>query len=374
MRILINAVSARAGGGVSYLINLLQILPEICPEDRFLVVIPEIRLPTTVPEHANLEIRRIPEASSNPIRRYLWENTGLIDLCRSWKADLLFCVANIIPLRSPGIPVAVMIQNVAPLTRKVLYLMKKTETWVSYLRMLYMQKLTLFAIRNSSRVIVLSQDSLNLVQQWQPGLKSAIAYHGIGSSFSPGQARPPQSGSAPYFLFVSNFYVYKGLEHLISAISANPDFPQTMVIGKAYDKGYMQMIDNLIAEKGCRDRLTFLDAVPYDELPGWYANAVALISPSWCESSSITLLESMACGCPVVAMRTGPMPEICGPAAFYAGKCDAESLASAMRKVLQTDRKSISRASIERAAMFTWEKSMQQHARVFAEMAKPGEK
>ncbi|HNW11283.1 MAG TPA: glycosyltransferase family 1 protein [Candidatus Rifleibacterium sp.] len=374
MRILIDAVSARAGGGVSYLVNLLQILPKICPEDRFLVAMPEIRLPATIPEYANLEIRKIPEASSNPIRRYLWENTGLIDLCHSWKADLLFCVANIIPLRSPRIPVVVMIQNVAPLTRKVLYLMKKTETWASYCRMLYMQKLTLFAIRNSARVMVLSQDSFNLLQQWQPALKPEIAYHGIGSSFSPGQLRPPQAGSSPYFLFVSNFYIYKGLEHLINAISANPDFPRVMVIGKAYDTGYMQMIDKLIAENNCRDRLIFLDAVPYEELPGWYANAAALISPSWCESSSITLLESMACGCPVVAMRTGPMPEICGPAAFYAENCDAQSLATAMRAVLQTDREKISQASIERAAVFTWEKSMQQHARVFAEIAKPGEK
>lgn len=97
MRILIDAVSARAGGGVSYLVNLLQILPKICPEDRFLVAMPEIRLPATIPEYANLEIRKIPEASSNPIRRYLWENTGLIDLCHSWKADLLFCVGQILP-------------------------------------------------------------------------------------------------------------------------------------------------------------------------------------------------------------------------------------------------------------------------------------
>lgn len=49
MRILINAVSARAGGGVAYLINLLQTLPAMCPSIKFLAAVPEMSLPLANP-------------------------------------------------------------------------------------------------------------------------------------------------------------------------------------------------------------------------------------------------------------------------------------------------------------------------------------
>ena len=77
MRILINAVSARAGGGVSYLINLLQSLPRLCPDDHFLAAIPDIRLPVEISTLENLTIRVIPEASGNVFKRYFWVPASL---------------------------------------------------------------------------------------------------------------------------------------------------------------------------------------------------------------------------------------------------------------------------------------------------------
>lgn len=79
MRILINAVSARAGGGVSYLINLLQSLPRLCPDDQFLAAIPDIRLPVEISTLENLTIRIIPEASGNVLKRYFWAGRASVD-------------------------------------------------------------------------------------------------------------------------------------------------------------------------------------------------------------------------------------------------------------------------------------------------------
>lgn len=372
MRILINAVSARAGGGVSYLINLLQILPAICPDYQFLAAIPDIKLPIEISQHPNLELKTIPEASGNVFKRFLWENTTLIDLCHSWKADLLYCVANIIPFRSPGIPVAVMIQNVAPLTPRVLYLLKKHEPTTKFLQMLLLQKLTLFAVRNSSAIIALSDASVKLLKDWASDVQPQIAYHGIDPAFHSTFERPAGSGDSPYLLFVSSLYVYKGLEYLVEAMQFDSNLPRLFIAGKPFDSGYSQKIHQRIAELNLSDRITFLDAIPYDELPRWYANATAMVSPSWCESSSIILLEAMACGCPVVTMNTGPMPEICGEVGIYAEPFNSRSLAAAMRKAVELDRQQIKKKLIERAAAFTWEKSMKEHARIFAETAKPG--
>ncbi len=371
MRILINAVSARAGGGVSYLIHLLKILPRICPENQFLAAIPDIKLPVDIADHPNLELKIIPEASSNVFRRFLWENTSLISLCHSWHADLLYCVANIIPLRKPCVPVAVMIQNVAPLTPKVLYLLKKFESVGKYAQMLLLQKLTAYAIRNSNSIIALSKNSTELIKSLVPASRPDVAYHGMDSLFSPSAGRPEAAGTGPYFFFVSGLYVYKGLELLVDAIGRDPELPHMFIAGKAYDSGYFEFIRKKISDQNLNARITFLDAVHYKDLPGWYAHATAMVSTSWCESSSIILLEAMACGCPVVAMNTGPMPEICGEAGLYARPFDASSLASAMKMATQLDRNAVREKLMKRAAEFTWEKSMKQHARIFANALKP---
>ena len=127
MRILINAVSAVAGGGMTYLVNLLKYLPDLMPEDEFLVVIQGIQLPDEVYKKSNLTIKKISSktGSENLIKRYWWENTGLIKLCKLWKADLLYCIANMTPIIPAGIPTYTMIQNVAPLTPKVFSLLLK---------------------------------------------------------------------------------------------------------------------------------------------------------------------------------------------------------------------------------------------------------
>lgn len=374
MRILINAVSARAGGGVSYLINLLQILPRICPENIFLAAIPDIKLPVAITSQSNLEIQVIKEASGNVFQRYLWENTGLINLCKSWQADLLYCVANIIPLRNPGIPVVVMIQNVAPLTPRALHMMKKYEPVAKYLQLLLLQKLTLFATAKSSSVIALSEATAALLQHWLPDTTSSVLYHGIASTFSPEAKRPVESGDEPYFLYVSNLYVYKGLEYIIEAMAHDRSLPRIFIAGKPFDTGYMKMIKELITQRDLNKRVIFLDAVPYNELPGWYAHATAMVYASWCENCPNILLEAMACGCPVVAMNIGPMPEICGHVGYYAEPFNPISLAAAMNQALSASYASVKSLSIRRAAEFTWEKSMQQHVQIFADAAKPGRK
>ncbi|PKL46601.1 MAG: hypothetical protein CVV42_15955 [Candidatus Riflebacteria bacterium HGW-Riflebacteria-2] len=364
MKILINAVSARAGGGVSYLVNLLQMLPQLCPRDNFLAAIPDIELPVTVSSQPNLTLKVVPEASGNVFQRYLWENTGLIRICKEWQADRLLCVANIIPFVSPGIPVTVILRNVAPLTPRVFKMLRQYEPKLKLAHFYFLRMLTLYAARKSDSVISLSYATASLLKKWAPEVNSPVLYHGISSLFRPDSPRPARVGNEPYFLYVSNLYVYKGLEYLVEALAFDRSLPRVFVAGKVFDPGYMKMIHELVQARGVSERIEFLESVKYSELPGWYANAVAMVYPSWCENCPNILLEAMACGCPVVAMNIEPMPEICADAGFFAAPFNATSFADAMRRVLEGDRLELRRRSIVRAAGFTWEKAMQRHAEV----------
>ena len=186
MRILINAVSAVAGGGMTYLVNLLKYLPDLMNEDEFLVVIQGIDLPQEIYNKKNLEIKKISDSTSsqNIIKRFWWENTGLIKICKLWKADVLYCIANMTPIVLAPIPTIVMIQNIAPLTPKVLFRLFCYEGIKPFLKMFFNSLLTLYASFISKKVLVLSEDSHKILKLMIPNNKIFVVHHGISKDFN----------------------------------------------------------------------------------------------------------------------------------------------------------------------------------------------
>ena len=366
MRVLVNVVSAVAGGGVTYILELLKGLPAAAPDDEFVFVFHEDLALPVLPAFPNLRIRRVRPRWPGFAGRYGWENTELIALVREIRADVVFFPGNILPVRSVGARSGVMVQNVAPLTPRVRRDLFRYEGWAEGLRMLMLQALTHDAVRRADQVISLSQATRALVARRCGGRDSAVLYHGIGERFHPGAARPGGAPPGPYFLYVSNIYVYKGLEYLVQALRVDPGLPPVVVVGKTFNQGYRRAMERLAERDGVGHRLIFQDHVAHQDLPGWYAHAEALVYPSWCENCPNILMEAMGCGCPVVGMWIGPMPEICGPGGIFVPAFDGWHLAKGMRHVLAPGiRDRLGRAGRGRAAQFTWERAVQDHLDVF---------
>jgi glycosyltransferase involved in cell wall biosynthesis len=66
----------------------------------------------------------------------------------------------------------------------------------------------------------------------------------------------------------------------------------------------------LVQELGINDMVSFLGRVPNDQLPGLLGGFHALAMPSLSESFGVSALEASACGVPVVASRTGGIPDV----------------------------------------------------------------
>jgi glycosyltransferase involved in cell wall biosynthesis len=106
---------------------------------------------------------------------------------------------------------------------------------------------------------------------------------------------------------------------------------------------------------GVQDKVLFAGSVPNTELPAWFSAADLSILSSSREGLPNVVLESLACGTPVVATRVGGVPEVAtDPAsARLVDVRDAEHIAAEIRALLAA-RPSRERVR-EHASRFGWQ-------------------
>ena len=92
-------------------------------------------------------------------------------------------------------------------------------------------------------------------------------------------------------------------------------------------------VARLISSNGISEKVSYCKLSRRD-LPYLYCAADSLILPSWYEGFGLPLLESMACGCPVIASNTTSIPEIVGKAGILLNPTDCDAFAVAIENLL----------------------------------------
>ena len=128
---------------------------------------------------------------------------------------------------------------------------------------------------------------------------------------------------------------------------------------------------HLIEELGIRDAVTHLSNVEnHQDLPKYYGAADLFVFPSLDEGFGIPLVEAMACGTPVVCADLPVFREVTGGAAYLVDPRSAQALADAMATVLEDSAlaASLRQKGLERAKLFTWERTAQETLAVYRRM------
>ncbi len=107
-------------------------------------------------------------------------------------------------------------------------------------------------------------------------------------------------------LSAGNLVTLKGHDLVIGALAHLPGV-SLHIAGSGVEH---KRLAALAVELGVADRVRFLGSLPQAELANWYGAADALVLASSREGWANVLLESMACGTPVVASKVWGTPEV----------------------------------------------------------------
>jgi glycosyltransferase involved in cell wall biosynthesis len=110
----------------------------------------------------------------------------------------------------------------------------------------------------------------------------------------------PQLGPRPFVLFLGRIDYKKGLDVLIPAFAAAKLGDVPMVIAGPDRDGYEPAVREMVARHGLGERVLFTGMLRGRERLEAYGDAALFVLTSHQENFGITVIEAMACGCPVL--------------------------------------------------------------------------
>jgi len=187
----------------------------------------------------------------------------------------------------------------------------------------------------------------------------ATVYHGLPRGmYSPG------TGRGGYLAFAGRMSAEKRPDLAIQ-IARRAGMPIRMAakVDPADARYFDEVVRPLLREPG----VEFIGEITDAEKNAFFGDAVGLLFPiDWPEPFGIVMIEAMACGTPVIAMRRGSVPEVMvhGKTGFIVDTCD-----EAVRAVSHLHRISRAACREEFDARFTSARMARDYLRVYHQVA-----
>jgi glycosyltransferase involved in cell wall biosynthesis len=371
MRILIDALSARAGGGVTYIQQILRALLRNGSRHSYNILLSrgyQRSLIESLP--AGIEPLLVDLPAEPLAKRWWFQQTELPKLLLRHRFDLFYAVADGSYLRMPT-PFVMLARNPG------IYMdvdMSNTQSSTPSFYRLARQPLVYLALLKADRVGFVSETFRDQVtRQMHVNVdKTRVVYHGISPIFAQraNQALEETDGQ-PYLLAVSSINPHKNYETLVRAYARLPaDTPPLLIAGEPLHAPTVQNLRMIVAQERLEARVRFLGKVAYDDLPALYQGATAFIFPSRRETFGHPLVEAMASGTPIIASALPVCREICQDAALYFEPLDIDTLVANLHCVLSNGqlRASLITQGRQRAGNFSWDVSARQLISIFEEL------
>ncbi len=322
------------------------------------------------------EARVIPVSGALDTRplRMAWEQTGLPELVRKLRPDVLHSPHYTSPVRA-GVPVVITLHDATFFSHPEAH---------SPVKRVFFQTAIKRAVRVADALVVPSAATRDETIRFAGGDPNRffVAYHGVDRSvFHPvGDAERKRVAAAlglagrRYVGFLGTLEPRKNVPNLVRGwVQAVRDLDDPPALVLAGGKGWDERVDRALAE--VPEGLTVIRPgyLPLEDLPGFLSGCEVLAYPSIAEGFGLPVLEAMSCGAATLTTRLTSLPEVGGDAVAY---CEptADSIADELGSLLEdTPRRArLGDAAIKRAGLFTWRASALSHVEAYrAAMPQP---
>jgi glycosyltransferase involved in cell wall biosynthesis len=302
----------------------------------------------------------------------MWEQWSLPRAVEAWKPDILHCTSNTAPLYTTAKLVITL--------HDIIFLEKGHEagaTNKSFYQKLgkYYRRLNVPSVlKKASKIITVSKFEQKRITEalHLPADKLVAVYNGFSSHFYPREndSVVAERYNLPerYFFFLGNTDPKKNSERVLQAYQSylkESKSPAKLVIADLKEE-FISHFD-VWKDENFRKHLVLLGYVSNLDLPVIYSMADIFLYPSLRESFGIPILESMACGVPIITSNTSAMPEIAGEGAIL---IDPLSETELLEKILALENDPAfalqQRAyGLERVKLFSWRKTAEDVLKIY---------
>jgi len=245
---------------------------------------------------------------------------------------------------------------------------------------LWFQKI---ALKNTQGVICDSQTSKTDIESrlaYSPD-KIYVAYLAAGESFKKvydtkilNKTKRKYSLPEEYILYVGDVNWNKNVPNLLKAVQLSNR--NLVLIGKSFtDDNLTQVkeINLLIDSLNLGNRVLKLGYVPDNDLANIYNMADITVVPSHYEGFGLPVIESMACGTPVICSNNSSLLEVGGEAAIYCNANDPKDIGDKINNFISSNKvkkEKIQKLTEKQATKFSWKSTIEDIVKIYKTLSK----
>ena len=303
----------------------------------------------------------------------LWEQVALPRAVARVRPDLLHCTSNTAPVKCP-VPLVLTLHDIIFLEKRQSSSRSLYQEMGWHYRRLVVPRI----LSECRKIITVSNFECNRIREALnlPKDRLTAVYNGYSPHF---RQMPPAPEivhkyvpSDDYLFFLGNTDPKKNTPRVLKAYGLylrQSKHKRPLLIADLKEEA----IDGILSAEGIKEvkpYLSFPGYIPNADLAALYNGAFAFLYPSLRESFGIPMLESMACGTPVIAGNTSAMPELAGEGALLADPLDENDIA---RKILLLEEDDTFYQQqvdygLERVKLFSWRKSAEALLKIYKEI------
>ena len=247
----------------------------------------------------------------------------------------------------------------------------------SKLGCLYAKFMINSACKKSKKIITISENTKDDVMKYFSidSSKIRVIYLGVSEVFKPSEekANIMRKEYGRYMLYVGLIKPHKNILRLIEVfrnLKRNKKVKHKLILIGKGKSPYINEVKEKILDYNMEKEILMFENIPIEKLVDFYCGSDLFVLPSLYEGFGLTLLEAMACGCPVVTSNTSSLPEVVGDAGLMFNPYDINSMEETIYNILndKTLSQNLIKKGFEQINKFSWKETAKSLLRVYEEV------